>query len=78
MTLGFAHPGPQSDDLGSLQDHTESMDMAEPPAEVVEKPAEVALSLRALVLRRSLALALMIVVLAAGIITNVVVTNLVT
>ncbi|XP_060902635.1 multidrug and toxin extrusion protein 1 isoform X1 [Labrus mixtus] len=69
-------PDPQSDDAGNLQDLTDSLDLV--CTEAAVKPVENELSFRSLVLRRCLAVAAMLFVLAAGIILNLLITNLVT
>ncbi|XP_041669911.1 multidrug and toxin extrusion protein 1 [Cheilinus undulatus] len=71
-----ASPGPQSGDPEDLQSPTDSMDLVY--TEAPEKPVEEEISYKALVLRRGLAVAAMLFILAAGIITNLLVTNLVT
>ncbi|XP_070826105.1 multidrug and toxin extrusion protein 1 [Chaetodon trifascialis] len=70
--------GAQSDDSGKFEDQTDTMGLAETEAEPAEIPVEGGLSHRTLVLRRGLALALMLLILAAGLILNLVITNMVT
>lgn len=68
--------GPQSDDPATFQGQADSMDLV--VSEKVIKPVENQLPFRTLVLRRGLAVALMLFILAAGIIMNLLITNLVT
>ncbi|XP_051253368.1 multidrug and toxin extrusion protein 1 [Dicentrarchus labrax] len=66
---------PQPNDSGNSQEQTDTMNLAE----TEEGPAvEEELPYRTLVLRRGLALAVMLFILAAGIIINLLITNLVT
>lgn len=61
--------------MGNSQGHTDMMDLVD----TEERPAvEEELSHRTLVLRRGLALAVMLFILAVGIIINLLITNLVT
>ncbi|XP_074496012.1 multidrug and toxin extrusion protein 1 [Sebastes fasciatus] len=72
---------PQSDDPEYPQDQTDTMDtmdLIDTEEEPAVKTVEAELSHRTLVVRRGLALAAMLSILAAGIIMNVVITNLVT
>nr|XP_046245420.1 multidrug and toxin extrusion protein 1 [Scatophagus argus] len=70
---------PQLDDSGNSRDFTDIMDLNETEVEPAEKPVEEeGLPHRTLVLRRGFALAAMLFILAAGIITNLLITNLVT
>ncbi|XP_037631747.1 multidrug and toxin extrusion protein 1 [Sebastes umbrosus] len=72
---------PQSDDPEYSQDQTDTidtMDLIDTEEEPAVKTVEAELSHRTLVVRRGLALAAMLSILAAGIIMNVVITNLVT
>ncbi|XP_074536361.1 multidrug and toxin extrusion protein 1-like [Halichoeres trimaculatus] len=65
-----------SDDPETFQGPTDSMDLV--VSEMVVKPVENELPLRTLVLRRGLVVALMLFILAAGIIMNLLITKLVT
>ncbi|XP_073336515.1 multidrug and toxin extrusion protein 1-like [Pagrus major] len=69
---------PQPDDEGYSLDQTDTLDLAETEHGSAENPAKKQLSDRELVLRRGLALAVMLFVLAVGIIINLLITNLVT
>ncbi|XP_073318693.1 multidrug and toxin extrusion protein 1-like [Pagrus major] len=68
---------PQPDDEGYSLDRTDTLDLAETERGSAENPAKKQLSDRELVLRRGLALAVMLFVLAVGIIINLLITNLV-
>uniref|UniRef100_A0A8C4I7U8 Multidrug and toxin extrusion protein n=1 Tax=Dicentrarchus labrax TaxID=13489 RepID=A0A8C4I7U8_DICLA len=75
VTFALVCPGPQPNDSGNSQEQTDTMNLAE----TEEGPAvEEELPYRTLVLRRGLALAVMLFILAAGIIINLLITNLVT
>ncbi|XP_074536360.1 multidrug and toxin extrusion protein 1-like [Halichoeres trimaculatus] len=65
-----------TNDPETFQGPTDSMDLV--VSETVVKPVENELPFRTLVLRRGLAVALMLFILAAGIIINLLITNLVT
>ncbi|XP_041797190.1 multidrug and toxin extrusion protein 1 [Chelmon rostratus] len=68
----------QPDDSGDSRGQTDTVELAESEAGLAVMTAEEGLSHRSLVLRRALALAFMLLILAAGIIVNVLITNLVT
>lgn len=67
----------QADDSGNSRSQTDITNMVETEEERV-KPKKEQLSYRTLVLRRGLVLALMLFILAFGIILNLVVTNMIT
>ncbi|XP_070685344.1 multidrug and toxin extrusion protein 1 [Pempheris klunzingeri] len=71
---------PQTNDLGNSQDQTDTIDLVESEAGPAVKPVEVEVEIphRILILRRGLTLAAMLFILAAGIIINLLITNLVT
>lgn len=68
------YPGPQLDDPRQ----TDTTDMVLPEAEPAVKTVEDGFSYRALVLNRGLILAVMLLILAVGIILNLLITNLIT
>ncbi|XP_061575590.1 multidrug and toxin extrusion protein 1-like isoform X2 [Cololabis saira] len=70
--------GLQPEDAGNSLDQTEALIQVEGEEVPASKTAGDELPCRTLVLRRGLALAVMLVILAAGIISNVLITNLVT
>ncbi|XP_030264214.1 multidrug and toxin extrusion protein 1-like [Sparus aurata] len=74
----FLYTSIQPDDEGNSFGQTDTLDLAETECGSEENPVEKQLSYRELVLRRSLALAVMLVVLAVGIIINLLITNFVT
>lgn len=78
VTFAFVCPGLQPDDSGDSRGQTDTVELAESEAGLAVMTAEEGLSHRSLVLRRALALAFMLLILAAGIIVNVLITNLVT
>lgn len=67
----------QADDSGNSQGQIDNMNVVETEEETV-KPKKEQLSYRTLVLHRGLVLALMLFILAFGIILNLVVTNMIT
>lgn len=69
-------PGSQPEDAGSTQ--IETINLAEAEEVPAVKTEQDGLPYRTLVLRRGLALAAMLFILAAGIIINLLITNLVT
>ena len=77
-TFAYVCPDVQPDDEGNSFGQTDTLDLAETVRGSAENPAEKQLSYRELVLRRGLALAVMLFVLAVGIIINLLITNLVT
>ncbi|KAM8768705.1 multidrug and toxin extrusion protein 1-like [Acanthopagrus schlegelii] len=68
----------QQDDEGNSLGHTDTLDLAEPERGSAKSPVEKQLSYREVVLRRGLALAVMLFVLAVGIIINLLIMNFVT
>ncbi|XP_030264191.1 multidrug and toxin extrusion protein 1-like isoform X2 [Sparus aurata] len=74
----FNNTSTQPDDEGNSLGQTDTFDLAETERGSAETPVEKQLSYRELVLRRGLALAVMLFVLAVGIIINLLITNLVT
>ncbi|XP_061575596.1 multidrug and toxin extrusion protein 1-like isoform X1 [Cololabis saira] len=70
--------GLQPEDAGNSLDQTEAFSQVEVEEVPASKTAGDELPYRTLVLRRGLALAVMLVILAAGIISNLLITNLVT
>ncbi|XP_054463795.1 multidrug and toxin extrusion protein 1 [Anoplopoma fimbria] len=69
---------PQPDDPGNSPGQTDTMELVHTVAEPAVKTVEEELSHRTLVLRRGLALAIMLFILAAGITINLLIMNLVT
>ncbi|TDH14610.1 hypothetical protein EPR50_G00022160 [Perca flavescens] len=69
-------PSPQGDDPENFQEETDTMDLVDTDAGPAVQTVVVELSHRTLVLRRGLALAVMLFILAAGIIINLLITNL--
>ena len=76
--FAFECPGIQPDDEGNSFGQTDTLDLTETECGSQENPVEKQLSYRELVLRRCLALAVMLFVLAVGIIINLLITNFVT
>lgn len=74
MTFAYLCPGPQPDDVGNTLGQIDSMDLVDTEEPTVKQ----ALPNRTLVLRRGLAVAVMLLILAAGIIINLLLTNLIT
>ncbi|XP_069568487.1 multidrug and toxin extrusion protein 1 [Brachyistius frenatus] len=70
--------GPQPDDAGSSQDRTDTIDLVDTEDRPAVSTVEEDLPFRTVVLRRGLALAVMLFILAVGIIINLLITNLVT
>ncbi|KAF1394223.1 hypothetical protein PFLUV_G00024300 [Perca fluviatilis] len=69
-------PSPQGDDPENFQEETDTMDLVDTDAGPAVQTVVVELSHRTLVLHRGLALAVMLFILAAGIIINLMITNL--
>ena len=78
VAFAFECPGIQQDDEGNSCGHTDTLNLAEPERGSAKSPVEKQLSYRELVLRRGLALAVMLFVLAVGIIINLLIMNFVT
>lgn len=74
VTFAYLCPGPQPDDLGNSNGQIDSMDLVD----LEEPTVKEELPHRTVVLRRGLALAAMLLILAAGITINLLITNLVT
>uniref|UniRef100_A0A3Q0RIY0 Multidrug and toxin extrusion protein n=1 Tax=Amphilophus citrinellus TaxID=61819 RepID=A0A3Q0RIY0_AMPCI len=78
LTFAYVCPGTQPDDSGNSDVQADTFDLMDTEEEPAVRSAEVELSYRTLVLRRGLALAAMLFILAVGIILNLLIINLAT